>query len=186
MDALGPYHPQIVHTPIALLIFSAFFAILGRLFDRDWLRKASVLLLVFGFLGAFVAVNSGQATHEIAEHKQGVPEDAVDAHGDMGRMTLYLSGGALLVLAIASRASGGVAGALGVLALLLQLGAAVTVGIAGKRGGDLVFEHGAHVRLGGQFVMDPVTPDSVRRAVIEKDAQEEAKKKDGDEAGEKH
>ena len=59
MDALGQFHPQIVHTPIALLIFSAFFAIVGRLFDRDWVRKTSVLLLVFGFLGAFAAVRSG-------------------------------------------------------------------------------------------------------------------------------
>src|SRR5437016_10308111 len=50
---LGPYHPQIVHTPIVLLIFSAFFGILARLMDRDWLRKMSVTLLVFGFLGAF-------------------------------------------------------------------------------------------------------------------------------------
>ena len=50
MDVLGQFHPQIVHTPIVLLIFSALFAIAGRLFDRDWVRKASVLLLVFGFL----------------------------------------------------------------------------------------------------------------------------------------
>src|SRR5262249_37601153 len=59
LSFLGPFHPQIVHTPVALLIFSAFFALIGRLTDRDWLKRASVLLLVFGFLGAFLAEQSG-------------------------------------------------------------------------------------------------------------------------------
>ena len=60
---LGPFHPQIVHTPIVMLIFSAFLALVGRLFDREWLRKTSVLMLVFGFLGAFLAVQSGKPAH---------------------------------------------------------------------------------------------------------------------------
>ena len=69
MDVLGQFHPQIVHTPVALLVFSAFFAIVGRLFDREWVRKASVLLLVFGFLGAFAAVQSGQAGTSVRRPK---------------------------------------------------------------------------------------------------------------------
>ena len=52
MEALGPYHPLIVHTPVALLSFSAAVAILGRLFDREWVRQALYLsggaLLVIG------------------------------------------------------------------------------------------------------------------------------------------
>lgn len=158
MDALAPFHPQIVHTPIALLIFSAFFAIVGRVLDREWVRKTSVLLLVFGFLGAFLAVNTGQATHEIPERKQGVPEHEIDQHGDMGRNAMFLAGGALLVMAVATRTSGGAANALGTLALLLQIGAAIAVGIAGKRGGELVFEYGANVHLGGKLVQNPVLP----------------------------
>jgi uncharacterized membrane protein len=184
MDALGPYHPQIVHTPVALLFFSAFFAILGRLFDRDWLRKASVLMLVFGFLGAFLAVNSGQATHEIPEHKQGVPEREIDEHAEMGRYTLYLAGGALLALGIAARTSGSVAGALGVLALLLQLGAMVTVGIAGKRGGDLVYQYGANVRVGGNLVQN--TRAAAEPAASTGARDEDEKHEGAEEAGEKH
>ena len=64
---LGLYHPQIVHTPIVMLIFSAFFALVGRLFDRDWLQRTSVLMLVFGFLGAFLAVQSGNSAHRVPE-----------------------------------------------------------------------------------------------------------------------
>ena len=176
-DALAPYHPQIVHTPIALLIFSAFFAIVGRVMDREWVRKTSVLLLVFGFLGAFFAYNTGVATHEIPEQKQGVPEHEIDEHGDMGRNAMLLAGGALLVMAIGTRLSGGAANAVGTLALLLQIGAAVAVGLAGKRGGELVFEYGANVHLGGKLVQNPSLPAGARDA----DEQSEAK----GEAGEK-
>jgi len=41
------------------------------------------------------------------------------------------------------------------LALLLHLAAATTVGIAGYRGGLLVFEHGAGVKVGGTLVENP-------------------------------
>jgi len=34
LSFLGPFHPQIVHTPIVLLIFSAFLALVGRLMRR--------------------------------------------------------------------------------------------------------------------------------------------------------
>ena len=155
MDLLGQLHPQIVHTPIALLIFSAFFAILGRLFDREWVRKTSVLLLVFGFLGAFVAQRSGEITHEGPEKKQGVPEDAIDGHARWAQFTVWAAGAAVAAVVVASRLSGGAASAVSLLALLLQIAAAILVGITGKEGGELVFEHGANVRLGGQLVKDP-------------------------------
>ena len=74
MEVLGQYHPHIVHTPIALLIFSALFALIGRLFDRDWLRKTAMVMLVIGALGAFVAMRSGFYAHDVPEHEQGVPD----------------------------------------------------------------------------------------------------------------
>jgi len=46
LSFLGPFHPQIVHTPIALIIFSAFFAVIGRITDREWLKKAALVMLV--------------------------------------------------------------------------------------------------------------------------------------------
>ena len=149
---LGPFHPQIVHTPIVMLIFSAFLALVGRLFDREWLRKASVLMLVVGFLGAFLAVQSGKPAHRVPEREQGVPEHDIDEHAAGGQWVVYLSGGALLVIAIASRLQSGAANALGMLALLLQLCAAAAVGLTGYRGGRLVYEHGANVKVDGQLV----------------------------------
>jgi uncharacterized membrane protein len=149
---LGPFHPQIVHTPIVMLVFSAFLAIVGRLFDREWLRKTSVFMLVIGFLGAFLAVQSGKPAHRVPEHQQGVPEHDIDEHAEGGEWVMYLSGGALVVMAIASRLQGGAANALGLLALLIQICAAVAVGVTAHRGGRLVYDHGANVRVDGQLV----------------------------------
>jgi uncharacterized membrane protein len=149
---LGPFHPQIVHTPVALLIFSAFFAVVGRITDRDWLKKASVVMLVFGFLGAFAAVQSGKPAHRVPEHDQGVPEEAIDTHAMLGERTMWLSGLALVALFGASRLKGGAASAVGGLALILQLLAAGAVGYTGYLGGKLVYDHGANVKVDGQLV----------------------------------
>lgn len=155
MDALGQFHPQIVHTPVALLVFSAFFALAGRLFDREWVRKAAMLLLVFGFLGAFAAVQSGQPAHRVPEHEQGVPEEAMDSHAQAGKLTMWVAGAALVAYGAATRLAGGAARSLSALALVLQLAAAVFVGITGARGGKLTYEHGANVRVGGVLVKHP-------------------------------
>jgi len=149
---LGALHPQIVHTPIVMLIFSAFFALVGRLFDRDWVRKTSVLLLVFGFLGAYLAVQSGKIAHRVPEHQQGVPEDDIDTHAMVGHRVLYLSGAALLAIGIASRLRGGAATAVGALGFILQLLAAGAVGFTGYLGGKLTYDHGANVKVDGQLV----------------------------------
>ncbi|HEY5997935.1 MAG TPA: DUF2231 domain-containing protein, partial [bacterium] len=155
MNLLGQFHPQIVHAPVALLVFSAFFAIVGRLFDREWVRRASVLLLVFGFLGAFAAVQSGQVAHRVPEHDQGVSEEAIDEHALLGRWTLWVAGAAVIAQLAASRFPGGAAGAVPALALVLQLAAGVLVGITGFHGGRLTYEYGANVRIGGVLVKNP-------------------------------
>ena len=149
---LAPLHPQIVHTPIVLLIFSAFFAVVGRLTDRDWLKKAATVMLVFGFLGAFAAVRSGLPAHRVPEHQQGVPEKDIDTHEEMGERTMYLAGLALVALFVASRLKGGTANAVGALGLILQLLAAGAVGYTAHLGGQLVYQHGANVRVDGQLV----------------------------------
>ncbi len=147
MEVLAQFHPQLVHTPIALIIFSALFMIVGRLADVGWWRKAAIAMLLVGFVGGWVALKSGEGAGDHAED-QGVPERAVDAHEDMARITLWLAGGALVLLGAAARVRPA-AGALNTLALLLQIGAAVAVGVTGHRGGILVYEHGANVKTGG-------------------------------------
>jgi uncharacterized membrane protein len=150
MEFPGAFHPQIVHTPIALIIVGAVFELIGRATDIDWWRKAAFAMLVIGVLGAGAAVLSGQEAGESAEH-QGVAESAVDAHEDIAKVTLWIGIAAVLARALAGRA-GRAKAAVGLLALGLHLAAAVTVGIAGYRGGKLVYEHGANVKVKGAAV----------------------------------
>ena len=163
LSFLGPFHPQIVHTPVALLIFSAFFALAARLFDRDWLKKTSVLLLVIGFLGAWFAEKSGGPAHRVPEHEQGVPEEEIDEHATAGKRTVQLAGGAIVAIAVASRLTGVAASFFGGLGLALQVAAAVMVGIAGFEGGKLVYDHGANVKVDGKLVKS-ADADSIKAA----------------------
>jgi len=59
------------------------------------------------------------------------------------------------VAVAAAPLAGGAAAAVTALALVLQLAAAVLVGVTGQRGGELTYEHGANVKLGGVLVKNP-------------------------------
>ena len=158
MPAMPPIHPIIVHAPIVLIIVSFLFELIGRAMDADWWRKAAFAMLILGALGAAAAVWTGNPTGEAAEH-QGVAEHAVDEHEEAGRLTLWLALGAVVVRAAAGW-TGAARPAFGALALLLHLGAAVAVGVAGYRGGMLVYEHGAGVKVHGQRVPSDGPPKS--------------------------
>lgn len=153
MEALGPFHPQIVHTPIALIVFALLFDLVGRATDLAWWRKAATAMLVIGALGAWAAVVSGSGAEERVE-EQGVPESLIGAHEDAGKIAAWLATGAVVARVFAGRA-GGARGAVAGLGLVLHLCAAGAVGMAGFRGGKLVYEHGAGVSVGGVPVKHP-------------------------------
>ena len=151
MEWLGPFHPQIVHFPIALLILSALFDLVGRATDSAWWRKASMAMLVMAVAVGVTAILTGEFVGDRAEKLQGIPEATVDAHGDLGKLAIWLAGGALAARLI----EGGVGAArtvVGAVALLLQLAAAVTIGFAASRGGKLVYRHGAGVAIEGKLI----------------------------------
>ncbi len=153
MEFLSPFHPQITHAPIVLLIVGLLFEIVGGLTDLEWWRKAAFVLLVLGVLGAGAAVLSGGPAGDAAED-HGVPEAAVDAHESAADWTLYL-GIAALALRVAAAVSRRARAVTSGLALLLWIAAAVMVGVTGHRGGGLVFYHGAGVRVEGRYVAEP-------------------------------
>jgi len=152
MEFLGQFHPQIVHFPVALIVAGAIFELIGRATRLEWWRKAAFALLVFGVLGAGAAVLSGREAAEVAADRHGVPEQPIEAHEELAQLSLWIGVAAVLARALAGRA-GAARRFLSVLALVLQLGVAVLVGVAGHRGGKLVFEYGAAVRVHGQPVM---------------------------------
>src|SRR5262245_42921155 len=152
MEFLAPYHPAIVHAPIALIIIAAIFELIGRGTDLAWWRKAAFALLIIGVLGGIGAVLSGEQAMEVAEHKQGVPEAPLESHEDAAKLALWIGIAAVLARAAAGRA-GKARGFVSGLGLALHLAAAIIVGIAGYRGGRLVFEHAAGVKVHGAPVV---------------------------------
>src|SRR3989442_13011091 len=106
MDFLAPFHPQIVHTPVALIITGAVFELIGRTIDIAWWRKAAFAMLILGTLGAGLAVLSGEPASERAEKVQGVPEQAGDAHEDFGKLTWWIAAAPALPRLLAGRRRG--------------------------------------------------------------------------------
>jgi uncharacterized membrane protein len=145
MDVLAPFHPALVHVPIALLIVGFLFEAAGRLSGAEWLPRAAAALLLLGALGAGAAFVSGKAAEERAED-QGVPEAPIESHESAGTATLIVAGLAAVLklaeLTVLKRR----ARVAGVLALVAYAAAAVLVGITGFRGGELVYKHGAGVQ----------------------------------------
>ena len=156
MDALAPFHPAIVHMPIALIIVGALFEVAGIALDREWWRKAAFAMLVVGVLGAGLAVLSGRAAEENVE-RQGISKHAIESHEQMAFLTLWLGLSAIVARATSHR-FGAWREMVARLALLLHLATGVTVGVAGYRGGLLVFEHGAGVRVNGTQIQYPERP----------------------------
>jgi len=152
MDALlAPFHPIIVHTPLALLVFSLAFELVGLATDSEWWRKAAFLLLLIGTVGAVLAVLSGTGAEHIANRTQRIDHDAIEAHQDMGKLTMWIALGAVAARLVAFGMRQGRTLISG-LALLLQGAAVVTVVTAGLRGGNLVYQHGAGVKVNGAYV----------------------------------
>ena len=126
-------------------------------------------MLIVGTLGACAAVVSGDPAAHRADELQGVPKEAIESHEDAGKIAMWMGLGAVVTRAIAGgmgAARPWVAG----IALLLHVFAASAVGMASYRGGKLVYEHGASVRVHGELVrsdlphMQRVDPHAPERA----------------------
>jgi uncharacterized membrane protein len=149
---LGPYHPQITHLPIVFIIASLAFELAGLLLDRDWLRKAALVMLVLGVAGAWLAIRSGHAAEHVA-NRQGVSHEAIDEHEEMANLAWWFGLAALAARLLAGRLGPARAAVTGI-GLICHLVAAIAVGTAAHRGGLLVFEHGANVKLHGQLLQE--------------------------------
>lgn len=92
-------HPIFVHFPIALLVFYSIIKIipLSRWLPKIMWRDIERFLLVFGTLGAFVSLSTG----EIAEEMFRVNHQLVEAHATFAVISVWLYG-ALIVGEVAS------------------------------------------------------------------------------------
>jgi len=67
-------HPQMVHFPISLLITAWIFEIISYFWNKESFSLASLILLVLGTIGAFIAVQTGESAEAAAEVIPGIGE----------------------------------------------------------------------------------------------------------------
>ena len=140
-----PFHPAIVHLPIALAILIPGFAILGIwLISKDFLppRSWSLIVLLQALLLGFgwLALETGEDQEDRVERV--VAEQHIKSHEEAAERFLLLAGIGLLVNAagLLPRRSGSMGRIAGTLVSLVVLAAGVSVG---RLGGELVYKHGA-------------------------------------------
>lgn len=144
-------HPIVVHFPIALFLTGFALDVIGHIFQRETLKRAGLILVILGALGALAAMLSGQVAEEsVEEQLSKAGERVLDTHEDLGKLTAYL------LLAVAAirvlietgwlnrwRLVAGAALAIYLIAGVIGLG---TLTVTGYYGGELVYRYGAGVQ----------------------------------------
>lgn len=144
----NPLHPAVAHFPIAFLLLGSAMAVLA-VFARRWhLPLLTAVLLVCGAAGAAVATATGEKDSERVKISE-AGEDVLDHHEDWGEITRNIAiAAALLSVVAALTANKHVVGrSFSVLTALCALAAAYAVAQTGHYGGELVYRHGAGVKI---------------------------------------
>lgn len=139
-------HPLVVHFPIVLLLLAALTQIAAFFFWKKQMNWATLLLLLGGFLGAYVA------SIFVHPHTTGLTEAAsavLEKHDQFAYLTIWLSGIGLLLKAVSLFFLKDKIWLEIIIALLLA-GAAFTVSRAGHYGATLAHIHGVGAQ--GHFI----------------------------------
>ena len=137
-------HPQVIHFPIALLLTAVLFDLISYLWQKEFFKKASLVLLGLGVLAAFVAVQTGQNAEEAVEHLPDI-KALLHNHEEAAEMVLYLFSVAF-VLQIGAFFVVKAKKIIYLLSTLIMLAGVVKIYQAGHFGGQMVFERGAGVK----------------------------------------
>ena len=144
-----PLHPAVVHFPVVLIVLgcaAAWVAVFLRKGNIPWF--AAVLLLL-GAAGAWAAKETGKSDGGLLDSPSPKMESLLDAHQNWAERTVMVATITALV-AVAAAAMPRyprLARSLAVAAALAASVAGWTVFETGRRGGALVFEHGAGVHV---------------------------------------
>lgn len=82
-------HPQVVHFPIAILIVALLFEAVSCFWKKESFTLASLILLILGTIGAFVAMQTGEAAADIAKKITGIGS-TLHEHEEMAELVAYL------------------------------------------------------------------------------------------------
>jgi uncharacterized membrane protein len=159
LPSLAPFHPQVVHFVIGMLIVGVAFRVIALTGRLRWTGPAATTLLVIGGAAAWVAARSGDDAHGPVERIPGARE-AVEVHEEWGERTrnVFLGVAGLELFALALGAGG--ARTVRAVSALTGLAGVVVLYEAAEHGGELVYSYagGVGIRTGN--------PDDVRRLLI--------------------
>jgi uncharacterized membrane protein len=97
MEFLAGLHPKVVHFPIALLLISVLFELIGTLWKNDFFSKAAHLLLFFGVIGSFLAALTGNQAFTAYEYWNESSRELVNTHQTFANITIWFFTGLLVV-----------------------------------------------------------------------------------------
>lgn len=142
MPNLAPFHPQIVHFVIALLLVGVGLRWVSLSGKFSFSGPAATTLLLLGTTAAVLAVYSGQAAHDVVERIPGVG-GAVRIHEEWGERTrnLFLAISALELVALALMKRPALRRGVLIASALAGLVGAYAVYEVGDKGGDLVYSY---------------------------------------------
>ena len=136
-----PFHPMLVHFPIALLFASVLFDVASKALTRDSLREGALWLLGLGLLGGIVAAIAGGRAEDAAE-KASVAKALIETHETRAYVTLGIT--AILFLSRLLLRNRFSTRALAAYLVVATVGL-VAVSATGHTGGNLVYEHAAGI-----------------------------------------
>jgi uncharacterized membrane protein len=139
-DFLIPFHPKIVHFPIALFTIALFFEILGRIFKKNLLSEAALLVYFCATAFTPMVVLSGL----IEEDRLHLHHPVLSAHKNFALLTMWIALASVPILWFLRKKSPEIFRN-AFLTLLLVI--VVIVTITAHYGGQMVFHYGVGVSM---------------------------------------
>ena len=150
-----PFHPQLVHFPIAFLLLSFVFDLVGAVRNSDKWNQFGGFILLLAIISAFAALQSGESSKETLNPMTENLQEAVEEHENLASTTFFF----ILVLGIFR----GWLQLKGMFNSWLRWGYIILIGTGvfmilrvGNLGGKLVYQHGAGVNK------NVLVPDSLK------------------------
>ncbi len=149
MEFLSELHPKIVHFPIALFVLYFVFETAGVIFNKEYISKSSLLILIIGVASAVLAVLTGNQAQIAAKilHAGNLEFiGLIEEHETFATATLWFFS-ILLTGRIYFSVKKKFSGRIRYLFMLLGFIGCILVYLSGVYGGNLVFDKGIGVHV---------------------------------------
>ena len=137
-------HPQVVHFPIALLIVALLFEIISYFWKKESFTLTSLILMILGTIGAFIAMQTGELAADLAKKITGIGS-TLHEHEEMAELVFYLYLAITIIKAVLMRLKKDIL-PWRIFILVGMIIGTFFIFRVGHYGGQLVYEWGAGVK----------------------------------------